>query len=347
MKPTQFILVIAVCAFWMPRAALGQGSLTPPGPPGSTMLTLSQIEPRTPISSAPYTISQSGSYYLTTNLTATVSNAITVGASGVSLDLNGFTITSTIANAANGGAAILFDSGLGNIAICNGHIQGGVSTNGNGLYTGSGFGYGINASDPTTSNVRVTGVSVSGCLYNGISPGLYSTEVDSCTVFMVGGSGIVADNISHATAIYCGDTAIDADAVASDCFGYCTGNGDGVAGTTLLDCQGYSDGSGDGVAGNAVKNCYAWSNGGGDGVSAEMAENCVGQGLTGGNGVSASIINDCWGYGFIAIDASEIAIGSVGFGSGASGSAGVQSPIANSCYSNTGDSAITHPYNMP
>jgi len=32
------------------------------------MKTLDQIEPRTPISSAPYTISASGAYYLTNNL---------------------------------------------------------------------------------------------------------------------------------------------------------------------------------------------------------------------------------------------------------------------------------------
>jgi hypothetical protein len=346
MKANLFITLTTVCCL-LDGSVFGQGALTPPAAPGPTMLTLSQVEPRTPISSVPFTITKSGSYYLTTNLTATVSNAITIAASGVSLDLEGFTISSTVANAANGGAAILFDSGLGDIAICNGHIRGGVNTNGTGMYIGSGFGYGINASDPTTSNVRVTGISVSGCLYNGISPGLYSTEVDSCTIFMVGGFGIVADNISHSTALYCGNTAIDADAIASDCFGYCTGNGDGVGGITLLDCQGYCDGTGDGVAANVAKNCYAWSNGGGDGVNAQTADNCTGQGLTGGDGVNASIINDCWGYGFIAIDASEIAIGSVGFGSGASGSAGVQAPLANSCYSNTGNGDITNPYNMP
>jgi hypothetical protein len=37
-----------------------QGSLTPPGAPAPTMKTLAQIEPRTPISSAPFTITVSG-----------------------------------------------------------------------------------------------------------------------------------------------------------------------------------------------------------------------------------------------------------------------------------------------
>lgn len=49
--------------------AFAQGSLTPPpGAPAPTMITLQQIEPRTPISSVPFTITTPGSYYLTTNL---------------------------------------------------------------------------------------------------------------------------------------------------------------------------------------------------------------------------------------------------------------------------------------
>ena len=75
--------------------AFAQGSLTPPGVPGPTMLTLNQMEPRTPISSAPYTISQPGSYYLTANLTVASGDAIDINANGVTLDLNGFTISST------------------------------------------------------------------------------------------------------------------------------------------------------------------------------------------------------------------------------------------------------------
>src|SRR6185295_16428367 len=75
--------------------ALAQGPLTPPGAPAPTMKTLDQVEARTLISSAPFTISQPGSYYLTANLTVSSGNAITIAASGVTLDLNGFTISST------------------------------------------------------------------------------------------------------------------------------------------------------------------------------------------------------------------------------------------------------------
>ena len=68
-------------------------------------------------------------------------NAITIAANGVTLDLNGFTISSTAASAA--GMAILLNSGLSDITIVNGHIRSGVTNNGSGVYSGSGFGYGI------------------------------------------------------------------------------------------------------------------------------------------------------------------------------------------------------------
>ena len=128
--------------------AFAQGSLTPPGPPGPTMTTLSQVQPRTPISSAPYTITQPGSYYLTTNLTVASGDAIDINTNGVTLDLNGFTISSTSSFESGTAIYISFVSNGGNyfgftdIAISNGHITGGV-TNNAGVYGGPGFGNGI------------------------------------------------------------------------------------------------------------------------------------------------------------------------------------------------------------
>src|SRR5437016_303642 len=73
-----------------------QGPLTPPGPPAPTFKTLDQLEPRTPISALPATITASGSYYLTTNLTCTLcgggTNGITITANDVTLDLMGFAL---------------------------------------------------------------------------------------------------------------------------------------------------------------------------------------------------------------------------------------------------------------
>ena len=72
--------------------ANSQGVLTPPGAPAPMMKTLQQIEPRTPISSLPYTISAPGSYYLTGPLNST-NTGITVAANDVTIDLMGFTIS--------------------------------------------------------------------------------------------------------------------------------------------------------------------------------------------------------------------------------------------------------------
>src|SRR3974390_2750650 len=86
-----------------------QGSLTPPGAPAPTMKSLDQIEARTPISSAPITIINPGSYYLTTNLTVATGNAISIATNDVTLDLSGWTISSTAASAT--GYGIFLNSG--------------------------------------------------------------------------------------------------------------------------------------------------------------------------------------------------------------------------------------------
>src|ERR1017187_359451 len=115
-----------------------QGPLTPPGPPAPTMKTLSQVEPRTPITNTTaVTISSPGSYYLTTNITVTAGDAITITASQVTLDLNGFTVSST-ASPANG-TGILLQGGNADITILNGHIKGGVTYGIGGVYSGPGF----------------------------------------------------------------------------------------------------------------------------------------------------------------------------------------------------------------
>jgi len=75
------------------QSALAQGALTPSGPPAPMMKTLTQVEPRTPISSLPHLITEPGSYYLTTNVTGVVGqHGITIQSGNVSLDLNGFSM---------------------------------------------------------------------------------------------------------------------------------------------------------------------------------------------------------------------------------------------------------------
>jgi parallel beta-helix repeat protein len=60
------------------------------------MKTLDQVEPRTAITSMPYTITQPGSYFLTGNLTgAGGSGGILIRTNNVTLDLNGFSVIGT------------------------------------------------------------------------------------------------------------------------------------------------------------------------------------------------------------------------------------------------------------
>jgi hypothetical protein len=325
----------------LPSPALGQGSLTPPGAPAPTMKTLQQIEPRTPISSVPFTISQPGSYYLTTNLTVSSGNAITITTNGVTLDLNGYTLSST-ANPA-GGTAILIQGGSRNLAILNGNIEGGV-TNNAGTYSGPGFGYGIDYSITVPGAVRVSGVNVSGCGFNGINPGnADSTVVESCAVRTVGGYGIAASVVKNCTALGCGSTAISGTTV-SDCRGQSTSSGTGVfagataqncygqsssgtgvfAGATAQNCYGSSSGSGYGVYATTVQNCYGYSDSGYGVFAYRTAIGCYGQSSSGPAGLFAENANTCTGY--------------------RSGGTAIWATVASGCYAASGTNNITHSF---
>lgn len=120
---TKYLLLAAVAILaFIGNSSIcsAQGSLTPPGPPSATMVTLSQVQPRTPIGSAPYTISSPGAYYLTGNLyVGTATSAITVYANEVTIDLNGFGIYGQT----GGGCAIAVSNSVQNLVVKNGTIQ--------------------------------------------------------------------------------------------------------------------------------------------------------------------------------------------------------------------------------
>jgi hypothetical protein len=311
-------VALLVSAFNLqPPTLLAQGSLTPPGAPAPTMKTLAQIEPRTPISSAPFTISAPGSYYLTTNLTINSGDGIAIATNGVTLDLNGFSISSTAASAA--GYAIKLNSGIRDISIYNGHIVSGV-TNDGGVYNGPGFAHGINYSGAVPVNVLVARMTVSGCLNNGIQIGNdESTLAENCMVETVGSSGVVAYTIKQC--------------IASDC------GGQAIYGMLVADCRGQSTGSGYGVlAGSLAQNCYGISVND-SAVVAAIAQNCLGQNYGNFKGVSAGNALNCYGesannYGIYAAVAQNSygrsstsdglhayfsAVGCYGFSAGGSG----------------------------
>ena len=143
------ILLLTLAALATPTHS---GSLDPSGPPAPTMKTLDVVEPRQAISSLPYTISQSGSYYLTGNLEAsgTSDGILILGpATSVSLDLNGFSLIGAGVPFTRGIAA---ESGSKIVSIRNGTVRG--------------WDYGILADYGNTANLSQ--VTVEGNVHSGI-----------------------------------------------------------------------------------------------------------------------------------------------------------------------------------
>jgi hypothetical protein len=124
MKTLSFGALLCVGMFASSSPIFAQGSLTPPGAPAPTMKSLDQIEPRTPISSLPYTISTPGSYYLTKSLTVPDDGtlAITVAADNVTIDLCGFSITATGSTSSVSGISV--PTSQKNLCVRNGSING-------------------------------------------------------------------------------------------------------------------------------------------------------------------------------------------------------------------------------
>ena len=95
MKSKSILLIISTVLIFSLQAF--GGSLEPSAPPGSTMKTLDEVEPRIPIQSLSgndsyeYIIISSGSYYLTGDVD-TEKSGIRIGADNVNIDLMGFTL---------------------------------------------------------------------------------------------------------------------------------------------------------------------------------------------------------------------------------------------------------------
>jgi hypothetical protein len=286
---TKILITLIVSLLFSLHSAFAQGNLTPSAPPGPTMVTLSQMEPRTPISSLPYTISQGGSYYLTTNLVSH-GDAITINANGVTLDLGGFTISSATNPAM--GTAILLNGAVTNVAIFNGHIISGITNSSSGSYAGSGFANGIY--DPGTPvNVRVKDVSVTGVLDYGIVLGTASTLVEACVVNVAGMDGIQANTVFDSTALNAGSDGVISE-TAENCYGSTVVNyGDAIFGYMLENCYGSTSGNGFGINASTAENCWGYS-AGGPGIFTDTAENCYGYTVT-GYGIEAQAAVNCQG----------------------------------------------------
>ena len=155
-------------------SVFAQGSLTPPGAPAPTMKTLAQVEPRTPISSAPYTISSPGSYYLTTNLVGTSgNNGITISSSQVVLDMEGFALTGVSGSS----SGISIGATCTNVTVRNGSLNG----------------WGVCGVYATGQGVLLEQLHAAGNTSYGLDTGGGSTVRD-CTSVRNGDSGIYASD---------------------------------------------------------------------------------------------------------------------------------------------------------
>jgi len=182
LKPFVLFLLYVSIANFSPFL-MAQGSLTPPGAPAPTFKTLSQVEPRFPISDFQTNLTIPGSYYLVTNLVSgTNSNDainIRTNISNITIDLNGFSIIST--NPAGGASPVAVRISEGtNIVVRNGQIWGfdrGIRAEG--LF------YGVLVENVHVHNTRGSGIEADGV----VGDAGQTITIRNCVVEDVDGAG--------------------------------------------------------------------------------------------------------------------------------------------------------------
>jgi len=298
-------------------SALAQGPLVPPntsgpqvgpvapldgsGNPQATMKTLHQVEPRTPVQSlavsAPYTISQPGSYYLTGSITVASGDAIVITSDDVSLDLNGFIIKSTFSGGTSG-TAVFISGNRSRLTVRNGSIVSPTTVPASGAPTNAGFGNGIYASvaisQALVSDVHVTGVAGTGIFLDD------QGVVERCTVANCSDIGIVAENIRDCNAKNCYNRGIYAQANATNCSGTSINSYGVFVDLNAENCSGTSTNGTGLYAGHNATNCSGTAlsnNAAANGVWAVgTATSCYGQYPGGGSsatGLRAAIAIGC------------------------------------------------------
>jgi len=323
------LVTTAIAAASLAFLAAHAGPLSPPaGPVASSFKTLSEVEPRTAITAVPITITQRGSYYLTRDLSVVSGTAITVAAANVTIDLNGFTL-STTASADRGISCsapglVVRDGAIADFVLA------GISSTGADARVEDVL---VTTTDVGGAGISLSGINsrVVGCVANGpggatavagifvgINGAIESSAasghgvgflassnavISGCRAVACGiGFDLIGNNhVSDSTALQCTDVGFDAatncviaDSLARECgIGFQTGNG-----ATLSGCSARQN-SGRGfqlLSANVVTGCTAYLSGGdgmrvstGSSVSGCAFYENVGSGLVlSGLGCSAS-----------------------------------------------------------
>jgi parallel beta-helix repeat protein len=193
-KRTKVVAGILALAVLVIFSIMGYaGSLEPGGPPGPTMKTLDEVEPRIPLSqeTAPgdafylYVITQPGSYFLTEDTTAT-RTGIKVDADNVTIDLMAYNLIGTPSELLGFG---IYMSGRSNVEIRNGTVRDFPKL---GIYE---------TSKETGRQHRIINVRVMSNGSDGIRLKGYGHLVKDCTATDNGYNGIWVQQI-HGLTIY-------------------------------------------------------------------------------------------------------------------------------------------------
>jgi len=231
---------------------------------------------RTPILALPYTISQPGSYYLASNLSVSGGSGILIKASNVTVDLNGFTISSTLSGTSGSGFAIFIDLNQSDIRIHNGNIVSNTTVSG-GVFTLNGFFGGISSPSPTNQSISISDLRVKGMAGSGIHLDSASlATVENCFVSIYDGLGIQAHTVKSSFAADCRLMAISA-TIVTDSRGASVGTtfgSDGIAAGIISNSYGTSI-AGTGItSGGTVSYCRAKRDGG-VAINATIAVGCT------------------------------------------------------------------------
>jgi len=290
------ILIVAVFALYVQA-----GSLEPSSPPGPTMKSLDEVEPRTAIHTTdlPMTITQSGSYYLTQSIHYNGSgDGITIECNDVSVDLRGF---------------CLFASGSGGAGASGSGVYAAAGRNRISVFNGSVVGWGDYGIYLAGNSNQLRQIKVSGSGKDGIRVGANCAIAD-CAARLNGKIGIHTDATCVITGCI-GSTNSDDGIVAgggssiensaakgnTDC-GIAVGNESSIVGCTALGNGGRGISAG---FGSMVSGCSSCNNGGAGFyckggsmvLRGGVVSKCIGSGNT-GNGLVLGIHGTAEGCSF-------------------------------------------------